>query len=307
MANAPEAETAAPVRAADSHLNEGTLAGVRTQPGAEGCIDFVRLSELLGVEVMDVQRVSRQWAYFHESYNFCVASWVEGDGEVPWRYRRRTHRMNVDRVQLMEPGEFHTNLTVAPPASFRVLMISPVIVERVARALGWESAAPLHLKVADLPNGPIRKILRRLTTAVVEHRDAERAEAGVHSLLSSLSEHSCLEATIRNRPGKPSRRLALRARDLIHERWAESLPLHKVSEDLGVSVPTLERAFGEAFGTTPKQYQNHLRLMRGKVLLAAPDHSIKTIARVCGFHDPKYFARLFRREFGSSPEGYRGR
>jgi AraC-like DNA-binding protein len=270
-----------------------------------GSINFVRLPALPGVEVMDVRAMSRKWAYFHESYSFCVASRVEGPGAVPWKYRMRTHWMNVDRVQLMEPGEFHTNLTVAPPADFRVLMLSPELVARVARALGCERLQPVHLRFADLGDGPVRKVLQKLTSAIADERDPERAECGIRALLCSLSEHSCLETAIPDKPRKASRKLALHARDLIHERWNQFVPLDEMSGDLGVSIPTLERAFGEAFGTTPKQYQNHLRLMRGKVLLAAPDHSIATIAKLCGFNDRKYFARLFRRAFAQNPQTYR--
>jgi AraC-like DNA-binding protein len=282
----------------DSDLNEEATS--RT-PG----MDFVRFQALPGLEVMDVRGISRLWANFHETYSFCVATWVDEAVEVPWKYRRRTHRMNVDRVQLMEPGEFHTNLRTAPPADFRVLMLSPDLVARVAQSLGWEKTSPLHLKVADLGDGPVRRILRRLTTAAVEDRSVERAHADLSALLSTLSTNSCLERPIPNGPGRPSRKLALRARDFIHDRWALHVPLEDISGDLGVSIPTLERVFSEAFGTTPKRYQNHVRLMRGKMLLAAPDHSIKTISKLCGFDDRKYFARLFRRQFGHSPESYR--
>src|SRR4051812_22786186 len=58
----------------------------------EGSIQFVRLRGLPGVEVMDVRHVSRKWAYFHETYSLCVASWVANPRDIPWRYRQRTHQ-----------------------------------------------------------------------------------------------------------------------------------------------------------------------------------------------------------------------
>jgi AraC-like DNA-binding protein len=271
----------------------------------DGVIQLVRLPNLVGVEVMDVQGVSRQWTYFHETYSFCVASWVEDIREIPWKYRQRVHRMTVDRVQLMEPGELHANLMVAPRANFRVLMLSPCLVEKVAAQLGHERPLPLHLKTAQLGDGQVRRLLAKLTTVIVESSDAERAENGVCRLLELLSDHGHFETSWASQSRRQSRRAALLARDLIHERWNEHLSLGALSSEVGQSLSTLERTFREAFATSPRQYQNHLRLARGKGLLLSSEDSIRTVAERCGFGDRKYFARLFRREFGCSPQSYR--
>jgi AraC-like DNA-binding protein len=273
---------------------------------ADGAIELIRLPNLPGVEVMDVQGVSRQWAYFHETYSFCVARWVEDTREIPWKYRLRTHRMTVDRVQLMEPGEFHANLMVAPRANFRVLMLAPSLVEKVARQLGHEHAFPLHLSTAQLGDGPVRQLLHKLTSIIVEAGDAQRADDGICRLLQLLSQQRCFETTLAPPSRKQSRRAALLARDLIHDRWNEHLSLNALSAEVGLPLSTLERAFGEAFATSPRQYQNHVRLVRGKGLLLNTADPIRGVAENCGFSDPKYFARLFRREFGCGPQSYRG-
>jgi hypothetical protein len=52
--------------------------GLSDPTSRAGRIDFFRFAAVPGVEVMDVHRVSRKWAMFHEAYTFCVASWGAG-------------------------------------------------------------------------------------------------------------------------------------------------------------------------------------------------------------------------------------
>jgi len=48
-----------------------------------------------------------------------------------------------------------------------------------------------------------------------------------------------------------------------------------------------------------------LRLREAARRLQADDAPIKAIARQCGYRDPNYFAKAFRRAFGLSPTEFR--
>jgi AraC-like DNA-binding protein len=270
----------------------------------EGSIQFVRLRGLPGVEVMDVRHVSRKWAYFHETYSLCVASWVANPRDIPWRYRQRTHQMNATGVQLMEPGEFHSNLIHAPSADFRVLMLAAEVVQKISCDLSG-CHRPVHFTHAQLGAGPVRDALAALAAGVVDSGDAELTEARLYRAFSVLGAHGCLERGLPMVLGERSRRAVRLARDLIHEAWNEHLPLLTISQAADLPIATLERAFQRAYGTSPRQYQIHLRLMRAKELLRRGERQVVAAARACGFHDPKYFARLFKREFGCRPSEYR--
>lgn len=269
----------------------------------EGSIGFVRYPELSGVEVMDVRGVSRKWSYFHETYSFCSVSWVAGHEDVPWRYRQRTHLMNQGGVQLMQPGELHANLDVAPPANFRVLLLAPATMQRLCREVGAPDRLP-HLTVAQLYDGPVRRVLHELTSAVVQDGDVQRAELGLYRLVETLWRHEALEGqpptSLRERGRKP----ILVARDMIHSSWNEHLPISTLIGEVKLPLATLERAFRDTFGTSPRQYQLRLRLMRGKELFRKGETSVTSVAHSCGFQDPKYFSRIFKREFGCQPSDY---
>ena len=78
----------------------------------EGCIRFVRFDALPGVEVMDVRHVSRQWAYFHETYSFCAATWVADARDV----RLRVALRHAERVCAQRLAREVTALYTCGPA-----------------------------------------------------------------------------------------------------------------------------------------------------------------------------------------------
>ena len=49
----------------------------------------------------------------------------------------------------------------------------------------------------------------------------------------------------------------------------------------------------------------HVRLEHARDLLANTDLSVAIVGDACGYPDPNYFARLFRRHEGVTPGGYR--
>lgn len=170
--------------------------------------------------------------------------------------------------------------------------------------MGLSERAP-HLTQAQLYGGPVREALRQLTVTMVDTPDVERAELGLHRLLESLWQTECLESMRSPFRRERGRRAIFAARDLVHATWNRHLPVSQLTKEVGLPLATLERAFRETFGTSPRQYQLHLRLMRAKEQLKRVDASIAGVAQECGFQDPKYFSRLFKREFGCQPSDYR--
>lgn len=63
------------------------------------------------------------------------------------------------------------------------------------------------------------------------------------------------------------------------------------------------KLFKDQCGCSPLQYYNKLKIQRAKQLLLQYKSimSISEIARNCGFEDPYYFSRAFRKETGLSP------
>jgi transcriptional regulator GlxA family with amidase domain len=171
---------------------------------------------------------------------------------------------------------------------------------------GARAAQALHR--AEPPSGAAVDRARRaheLTVSLVDDGDVERSELGLYRLIQTLWDQDCFECVRSPMRRERGRKAVFAARDLIHASWNEHLPVTTLTEEVRLPLATLERAFRDAFGTSPRQYQLHLRLMRGKELFKNGAGSVGEVARQCGFQDPKYFARLFKREFGRQPSDYK--
>ncbi len=74
----------------------------------------------------------------------------------------------------------------------------------------------------------------------------------------------------------------------------------------GYSQSQIRRLFKQETGVSPVQHVNNLRIQKAKRLLRnIQDEKLLTdVALQCGFTDPYYFSRLFRRFTGLSPSEY---
>ncbi len=65
------------------------------------------------------------------------------------------------------------------------------------------------------------------------------------------------------------------------------------------------RLFRQELHTTPNKYLTDLRLQSAADLLrGGTGRSITEIARMCGYNDPLYFSRMFKKRYGVSPREY---
>ena len=78
-----------------------------------------------------------------------------------------------------------------------------------------------------------------------------------------------------------------------------------LAERLGISRPTLDRAFASEIGISPARFLARLRLDEAKRLLRASALPATDIARQLGYCNSAYFSNLFRETFGLSPREWR--
>lgn len=64
------------------------------------------------------------------------------------------------------------------------------------------------------------------------------------------------------------------------------------------------RLFRQELHTTPHKYLMELRLQAAANALRSGNSSITETARMCGYHDPLYFSRMFKKKYGVSPREY---
>lgn len=83
--------------------------------------------------------------------------------------------------------------------------------------------------------------------------------------------------------------------------------LDKYLRTIPFSYDYLRKLFKREVGMTPHNYLTGLRMQMAEKLLCSTcdiEQNISQIAYVCGFSEPLYFSRVFKKNFGCSPKHY---
>ena len=84
--------------------------------------------------------------------------------------------------------------------------------------------------------------------------------------------------------------------------------LDQFLRSLPFSYDYLRKLFKKEMGVTPHQYLCDKRLNTAAEWLSASyneGNNIADVARLCGFNEPLYFSRMFKKKFGIAPSFYR--
>lgn len=94
------------------------------------------------------------------------------------------------------------------------------------------------------------------------------------------------------------------ARAYLDEHFCENFPLEKLPELCDLSETYFRRLFRSVFHETPGEYRTRLRMARAGDLLLSGLCGVKQAGLLCGYDDPAYFSRIFRKTMGQSPAQY---
>ena len=93
----------------------------------------------------------------------------------------------------------------------------------------------------------------------------------------------------------------------IEENIGKPIKNRDLSDILHCSEVSLIAHFKSLTGKTPRQYITEKRLEKAKEMLLSTDVSIAQTATLCGFDDPLYFSKVFRKHSGFSPSEFKSK
>lgn len=85
----------------------------------------------------------------------------------------------------------------------------------------------------------------------------------------------------------------------------ESMRLEDFAREAGMSVSHFSELFRVQTGQSPMSYFIDVRIRHAARLLDLSTQPVKSVAIECGYRDPYYFSRVFKKVMGSSPDRYR--
>lgn len=128
-----------------------------------------------------------------------------------------------------------------------------------------------------------------------------RVATGVLSLSCDLAAEMLAEDAAGGRDLGLSHRRVRQAEDLMRARASEALSIRALAHELGVSARSLQLAFQETLGASPREVLNRIRLERVRLRLADGDGPVTSVALEAGFAHLSRFAECYLRTFGERP------
>jgi two-component system response regulator YesN len=127
--------------------------------------------------------------------------------------------------------------------------------------------------------------------------------------LESLKEQveACLlaiAADFRKLTASPSQ-IVQEAEKMIRTRYADSLSLQAVAEEVHVTPVWLSKLFKKEKGRTFLEFLTETRMARAKEMLGDVKYKIYQISYQVGYKDPVHFTKLFKKQLGVTPKEYR--
>ncbi|WP_341224395.1 ATP-binding protein [uncultured Arcticibacterium sp.] len=104
----------------------------------------------------------------------------------------------------------------------------------------------------------------------------------------------------------PQNEFITKVQDIIEENILQhAFNVESLCQFIGISHSQLHRKLMALMGISPNKLIRQIKLQRGKELLQNSELNISQIAFKSGFSDPGYFSRIFKKEFGLTPQEWR--
>lgn len=225
------------------------------------------------------------------SHEFAYLS-VVTEGASEQQVSGRVRRAEAGETTFHPPGEWHADRFMAPRTRLFQIEIFPELLRRYpgeragrtserSRRCQWLAASVLEeLQHPD-----------EATPLAVEGLGLELLSAFWREQRSERSESA---------PG-----WVQRARELVRDRFSESLTLGEVAAEVGVSETHLARAYRRYHGCTLGDDLRRFRVEFACTQLTSTQRSLAEIGAAAGFCDQAHFTRTFQRALATSPGLYR--
>lgn len=114
----------------------------------------------------------------------------------------------------------------------------------------------------------------------------------------------CMDASAPDRAKDVAGKSGLeRAKEVMHEQYDQPLTVSGIAEIAGVSARALQISFRSAFGETPRETLNRIRMEAARLRLVNPsdETTVAEIALGCGFSHLARFAAAYEEKYGEPP------
>lgn len=229
-------------------------------------------------------------AHSHEAAYFCFVI----EGRFSEFYGRRSRSCRSSTLVFHPAGETHSDSFETDVRCFNIQMNAQWF-DRVRQ--NWSVIE----SPADFYDERLSNLALRLYREFREFDDF--SSLSVEGLTLELIAEASRRSVRKSEPKPP---LWLRkTREILDERFDESLTLVALSESVGVHPVHLAREFRRFYRSTVGEYVRKRRIEIACGQISATDASFSEIAHAAGFFDQSHFARTLKKFTGMTPSEYR--
>lgn len=217
------------------------------------------------------------------------------EGSLTEVYNRKQRDIGSCTLVFTPPGEVHRNAFHRAGARCFLVELTQSWDDRIA-------AADIKVEGSfDTANG---EFTRLATSVYKEFRFADKASAlSVEGLVLEMLASLHRRSDNVSEAYPPSWLRA--ARDLLHDRFSETITLTEIAEEVGVHPARLARSFRRRYHCSLGEHQRRLRVEHASRQLVATKCPLQEIALAAGFADQAHFSRVFRKLTGLTPAKFR--
>ncbi len=143
--------------------------------------------------------------------------------------------------------------------------------------------------------------VKRLFESLIYARKTENYISALGSLLKIVATVS----SSKDGGNSDTEMLVRKQAAFINRNYNKDIDYETMAAECNLSRSWFTHVFTDIFSVPPTQYQLNLKLEQAGELLKCSNLSINEVAMQCGFNDPLYFSRAFKKAFGMSPREYK--
>lgn len=214
---------------------------------------------------------------------------IRGKGVV--RLRGRDHVLKANMVCIYLPEDTHHFWSISPQWEFRWITLDGRELNRIWKALNTRQSPRW---AGPCPVSDFEQLRQELSDASPL---AER-------VASATAMRILFQGTAPKRP--PANAIVWRIDELLQRHLVDlDFTIEDLAHKLKRNRSTLARTYRAARGLSISQQLTRLRLQKAQSLLTTTTLTIAEVAYQCGYRDPDYFGRVFKRELGPTPRAFR--
>lgn len=214
----------------------------------------------------------------------------------PSTFRRTSKKgMHVRKIVISVPPEWVMNTLKSWPSDAEQLQS---FIQTHGAHFNWSPSQRAVGLAAQILNPPDTvEIIRQIN--VESHAIEIVAEA-----LAALVEVDGLP--VEDKPSVKSLSRASRIRTYVLAHIDEDLSLNQIAKEIGISVPSMQRSFKAAYGSTVVDFIREVRLHNARQAMDKEGISVSEAAYRAGYSSPANFSTAFKKLFGLTPSQARG-